>query len=86
MSSSTITINPGVSRTDQQWSEVQAVARTVVAGVAMTPQNYLMLALLALEYEGSIRDFKRANEQITELQTKLNEWVRKDRLERGITE
>lgn len=52
----------------------------------MTPQNYLMLALLALEYECSIRDFKRANEQITELQTKLNEWVRKDRLARGITE
>lgn len=81
-----IQVNEGLARTDEGWKALRDRAIRALATGHASPQDIDLLARAVLEYERSTRDFKRQNDQITELQEKLNGWVKKDRLARGILE
>lgn len=84
-------IEPGkvsvlVTRTEEEWRHLRDLAIDVLAGKQpFNGGDIELLAEIVVEYERGARDMKRAYEQITELQEKLNEELKKDRASRGIT-
>lgn len=73
-------------RTEEDWMGIVDRALVAVAGKGNPTEDAVFFAKLALEYAHDTRDFRQAVTQITELQDKLNAWVKKDRKSRGIDE
>src|ERR1700733_11778973 len=80
-----ISINAGLERSDAEWKSLRdrAIRMLATPGLPII-EDVEIFAKLALEYERSVRDYRRAHDQITDLQNELNGWVSGDRHTRGI--
>lgn len=77
-------VGQGFKRTEEEWTELKNKALHVLYTNGDTQAQ--QLAMIVLEYAALMPDVKRQNDQITELQNRLNVELKKARAARGITE